>query len=195
MVDRQLRRRGIADERVLDAMGEVPRELFVEERLRRRAYADGALPTSAGQTISQPWVVAAITEALELRGGEKVLEIGTGTGYSTAILASLAAEVISIERHSELAEAAIRRLGGLGIGNVEVRVGDGVEVKRAKDLSPRDIEHDNPEFRRVDETLGFMRQIYGREIDLDETVTVVRFSQIVERPPSQYGNGETPSRN
>jgi len=72
---------------------------------------------------------------------------------------------------------------------------DDVEVKRARDLSPRDIEHDNPEFRRLDETLGFMRQIYGREISPDETVTVVRFSQVVERPPSQYGNGETPSRN
>jgi hypothetical protein len=72
---------------------------------------------------------------------------------------------------------------------------DEVEVKRVKDLSPRDIEHDNPEFRRVNETLSFMRQIYGRDIDMDETVTVVRFSQVVERPPSQYGNGETPSRN
>ena len=72
---------------------------------------------------------------------------------------------------------------------------DDVEVKRVKDLSPRDIEHDNPEFRRVDETLSFMRQIYGREISLDETVTVVRFSQVMERPPSQMGNGETPSRN
>ena len=72
---------------------------------------------------------------------------------------------------------------------------DDVEVKRVKDLSPRDIEHDNPEFRRVDETLSFMRQIYGREIGLDETVTVVRFSQVVERPPSQFGHGETPSRN
>ena len=72
---------------------------------------------------------------------------------------------------------------------------DDVEVKRVKDLSPRDIEHDNPEFRRVDETLSFMRQIYGREITLDETVTVVRFSQVVERPMSQFGNGETPSRN
>src|SRR5918997_6809865 len=70
-----------------------------------------------------------------------------------------------------------------------------VEVKRARDLSPRDVEHDNPEFRRVEETLSFMRQIYGREISPDETVTVVRFSQVVERPPSQYGNGETPSRN
>jgi hypothetical protein len=72
---------------------------------------------------------------------------------------------------------------------------DDVEVKRVKDLSPRDIEHDNPEFRRVDETLSFMRQIYGRDISLDETVTVVRFSQVMERPMSQFGNGETPSRN
>ena len=72
---------------------------------------------------------------------------------------------------------------------------DDVEVKRVRELSPRDIEHDNPEFRRVDETIGFMRQIYGREIDLEETVTVVRFSQVIERPPGQLGNGETPSRN
>jgi hypothetical protein len=72
---------------------------------------------------------------------------------------------------------------------------DDVEVKRVRELSPRDIEHDNPEFRRVEETIGFMRQIYGRDIDLEETVTVVRFSQVIERPPGQLGNGETPSRN
>lgn len=125
MVDRQLRRRGIGDERVLAAMGAVPRELFVEERLRRRAYADGALPTSSGQTISQPWVVAAITEALELSGDERVLEIGTGSGYSTAILARLAADVVSIERNSALAGGARERLGELGIANVQIRVGDG----------------------------------------------------------------------
>ncbi|HEX2127906.1 MAG TPA: rRNA adenine N-6-methyltransferase family protein, partial [Solirubrobacterales bacterium] len=118
MVDRQLRRRGIGDERVLAAMGAVPRELFVEERLRRRAYADGALPTSSGQTISQPWVVAAITEALELSGDERVLEIGTGSGYSTAILARLAADVVSIERNSALAGGARERLGELGVANV-----------------------------------------------------------------------------
>ena len=125
MVERQLRRRGITDERVLGAMGEVPRELFVEDRLRRRAYADGALPTSSGQTISQPWVVAAITEALELTGDEKVLEIGTGSGYSTAILARLAAHVVSIERYPELAEGARSRLAELDARNVEIRVGDG----------------------------------------------------------------------
>jgi protein-L-isoaspartate(D-aspartate) O-methyltransferase len=125
MVERQLRRRGIDDERVLAAMGDVPRELFVEERLRRRAYADGALPTSVGQTISQPWVVAAITQALELSGNESVLEIGTGSGYSTAVLARLAAEVVSIERYAELANGARARLAELGAGNVEIRVGDG----------------------------------------------------------------------
>ena len=125
MVERQLRRRGIGDERVLAAMGEIPRELFVEERLHRRAYADGALPTSSGQTISQPWIVAAITEALELRGGERVLEIGTGSGYSTAVLARLVGEVVSIERYDELADGARARLAALGIENVVIRVGDG----------------------------------------------------------------------
>jgi protein-L-isoaspartate(D-aspartate) O-methyltransferase len=136
MVERQLRRRGIADERVLAAMSEVPRELFVEDRLRRRAYADGALPTSSGQTISQPWIVAAITEALALRGDETVLEIGTGSGYSTAVLAGLAVEVVSIERYGELAEGARARLAALGIGNVEIRVGDG--SRGAPDRAPFD---------------------------------------------------------
>ena len=90
MVERQLRRRGIADERVLAAMGEVPREEFVPERYRGRAYADSALPIGEGQTISQPWIVAAICQALELSGGERVLEVGTGSGYSAAVLARLA---------------------------------------------------------------------------------------------------------
>jgi protein-L-isoaspartate(D-aspartate) O-methyltransferase len=125
MVERQLRRRGIGDERVLQAMREVPRELFVPERQRRRAYADSALPIGSGQTISQPWIVAAICQALELEGEEKVLEIGTGSGYSSAVVARLAAEVVSIERHPELAEEAEQRLRQLGIENVEVIVRDG----------------------------------------------------------------------
>ena len=125
MVERQLRRRGIGDERVLTAMEEVPRELFVADSYRRRAYADSALPIDAGQTISQPWIVAAISQALELRGSERVLEVGTGSGYSTAVLARLAAEVISIERHAELAESARQRLAELGVENTEVLVGDG----------------------------------------------------------------------
>ncbi len=125
MVERQLRRRGISDERVLAAMAEIPRERFVAERLRGRAYADGALPIGDEQTISQPWVVAAICQGLRLAGDELVLEIGTGSGYSTAILARLAREVVSIERIEALALGAGERLASLGIENVEVRVGDG----------------------------------------------------------------------
>jgi protein-L-isoaspartate(D-aspartate) O-methyltransferase len=125
MVERQLRRRGIADEGVLRAMGEVPREEFVPEEMRRSAYNDSALPIGYEQTISQPWVVAAICQALHLRGGENVLEIGTGSGYSAAILARLASRVVSLERVPELAEGARRSLDRLGIDNVEVVVGDG----------------------------------------------------------------------
>jgi protein-L-isoaspartate(D-aspartate) O-methyltransferase len=125
MVEHQLRRRGIGDERVLEAMLAVPRERFVPERVRRRAYADSALPIGEGQTISQPWIVAAICEALELTGRERVLEVGTGSGYSTAVLALLAREVITIERVAKLAGAARERLAELGVSNVEVVVGDG----------------------------------------------------------------------
>ena len=125
MVARQLRGRGIGDERVLAAMGSVPRELFVPEHVRGRAYADSALPIAEGQTISQPWSVAAICQALELGGAERVLEVGTGSGYSAAVLSQLAAEVISIERHEALAGSAREQLERLGIANVEVRVGDG----------------------------------------------------------------------
>jgi protein-L-isoaspartate(D-aspartate) O-methyltransferase len=125
MVERQLRGRGISDERVLAAMGKVPREEFVPERYRGRAYADSALPIGEGQTISQPWIVAAICQALELSGGERVLEVGTGSGYSAAVLSHLAAEVLSIERHALLAAAAQREIDSLGIANVEIVVGDG----------------------------------------------------------------------
>jgi protein-L-isoaspartate(D-aspartate) O-methyltransferase len=125
MVERQLRARGIGDERVLAAMAAVPREAFVPARSRGQAYSDSALPIGSEQTISQPWIVAAICQALALGGSERVLEVGTGSGYSAAVLARLAAEVVSIERHRELAEAAREALAGLGVGNVEVIVGDG----------------------------------------------------------------------
>lgn len=125
MVERQLRGKGIEDERVLAAMGSVPREEFVPRRLRRRAYADSALPIGAEQTISQPWIVAAICQALALRGNERVLEVGTGSGYSACVLARLAAEVVSIERHESLSRTADGALAALGIGNVELLVGDG----------------------------------------------------------------------
>jgi protein-L-isoaspartate(D-aspartate) O-methyltransferase len=125
MVERQLRRRGIGDERVLAAMGEVPREDFVPEEQRRHAYDDSALSIAEGQTISQPWIVAAICQALALKGHERVLEVGTGSGYSAGVLSRLAAEVITIERFSSLASEAERALGRNGAGNVEVLVGDG----------------------------------------------------------------------
>jgi protein-L-isoaspartate(D-aspartate) O-methyltransferase len=125
MVERQLRGRGIADERVLAAMGEVPRQAFVPRRLRHRAYADSALPLEEGQTISQPWIVAAICQALELSGSERVLEVGTGSGYSACVLSLLAAEVLSVERRPSLALAARARLASLAVANVELEVGDG----------------------------------------------------------------------
>ena len=125
MVERQLRRRDIADERVLRAMGEVPREAFVPEAYRSRAYADSALPIGENQTISQPWIVAAICQALELVGEERVLEIGSGSGYSTAVLSRLAGEVVGIERHPSLAAEARHALERLGVANVELIVGDG----------------------------------------------------------------------
>jgi protein-L-isoaspartate(D-aspartate) O-methyltransferase len=125
MVERQLRARGIDDERVLAAMGEVPREAFVAARRRHRAYADSALPIGEEQTISQPWIVAAICQALELRGDERVLEIGTGSGYSACVLARLAVEVVSVERYERLSRAAGEVLDSLGVENVELLVGDG----------------------------------------------------------------------
>jgi len=125
MVERQLRRRGIEDERVLAAMGEVPREAFLPEALRDRAYEDSALPIAAEQTISQPWIVAAICQSLELEGSELVLEVGTGSGYSAAVLARLAAHVVSIERHEALSHTAAETLAALGMRNVEIVVGDG----------------------------------------------------------------------
>jgi protein-L-isoaspartate(D-aspartate) O-methyltransferase len=125
MVERQLRARGIEDERVLAAMKEVPREAFLPESLRDQAYEDSALPIGAEQTISQPWIVAAICQALELDGSELVLEVGTGSGYSAAVLAQLAAHVVSAERLEPLSRAAGEVLKSLEIRNVELIVGDG----------------------------------------------------------------------
>ncbi len=125
MVERQLRRRGIEDERLLHAMNEVPRERFVPEAERRRAYRDRALPIGAGQTISQPWIVAKMIALLELEGPERVLEIGTGSGYSAAVLARCCSHVVTVERHAELARRAEATLVELGYRNVEVRSGDG----------------------------------------------------------------------
>ncbi len=125
MVDRQLRRRGIRDERVLAAMAAVPRELFVPESLRERAYRDGALPIAEGQTISQPWIVARMVELMALEGPERVLEVGTGSGYAAAVLARCAAHVVTVERKPALSRAAAEALEAAGARNVELRVGDG----------------------------------------------------------------------
>jgi len=125
MVEDQLRGRGIADERVLTAMGKVPRESFIAPEYARDAYADGPLPIGEGQTVSQPYMVAAMVEALEVRSSDQVLEVGTGTGYEAAVLAELAAEVWTIERHAELADKARQILAELGYGNVQVICGDG----------------------------------------------------------------------
>ncbi len=125
MVDEQIVARGIRDSRVISAMREIPRHLFVEEALQGQAYNDYPLPIGHGQTISQPYMVALMTEALELKGNEKVLEIGTGSGYQTAILAKLAEKVYSIERISELATRARKILDQLNCYNVEIRIFDG----------------------------------------------------------------------
>jgi len=125
MVEDQLRARDIVDERVLEAMERVPRELFVPEGERHRAYADAALPIGHGQTISQPYMVARICEALSLSGGERALDVGTGSGYQAAVLAELGAEVHTIERIPELAEQARENLAAAGYDQVQVHIGDG----------------------------------------------------------------------
>jgi protein-L-isoaspartate(D-aspartate) O-methyltransferase len=131
-----LRRRGITDQGVLRAMEEVPRENFVSPGFVESAYADQALPIECGQTISQPFVVAYMSEKLEVGPDHRVLEIGTGSGYQAAVLSRLAREVVSIERYRTLADAARERLKALGYGNVTIRVGDG--MAGAPDLAPFD---------------------------------------------------------
>jgi protein-L-isoaspartate(D-aspartate) O-methyltransferase len=127
MVEQQLQARGIRDQQVLEAMGSIPRERFIGDgRERRRAYADEAVPIDAGQTISQPWIVARMTELLAVRPGDRILELGTGSGYQAAVLAALGANVISLERHATLADQARERIAGLALpGTVEIVVTDG----------------------------------------------------------------------
>lgn len=125
MVERQLRRRGITEPIILDAFRQVPRELFVSDEYAHLAYGDHPLPIEAEQTISQPYIVAVMSEAIRLRGGEKVLEIGTGSGYQAAILSRLCREVVTIERFRALADRARVRLEKLHCDNIEVMLGDG----------------------------------------------------------------------
>ena len=125
MTETQIRARGVRDPAVLAAMAKVPRHLFVPEGLRRQAYVDEPLPIGEGQTISQPYIVAYMTEALALRGGEKVLEVGTGSGYQTAVLAEIAGTVWTVEIVEKLALRARAALDALGYSNVRYRIGDG----------------------------------------------------------------------
>jgi len=125
MVKTQLISRGIRDKRLLDAMKKVPRHLFLDESMQHKAYDDMALAIGEGQTISQPYMVAVMTELLEIEGEEKVLEIGTGSGYQAAILAELSKEVYTVERVQELSDRAAARLNALGYKNIHFRVGDG----------------------------------------------------------------------
>jgi protein-L-isoaspartate(D-aspartate) O-methyltransferase len=125
MVETQLMSRGIYDPLVIEAMKKVPRELFLPEVMRNTAYSDNALPISHGQTISQPYIVALMTQSLELKGGEKVLEIGTGSGYQAAVLAEIAAEVYTIERIAPLTETARQILTQLGYTNIQFKVHNG----------------------------------------------------------------------
>lgn len=127
MVRRQLAGREIANPKVLEAMREVPRELFVPEHLRSHAYDDGPLPIGEAQTISQPYILAAMIEAAGIEPGDRVLEVGAGSGYAAAVLSRIAAQVFAIERHASLAEKARQRIEQLGYDNCTIHVGDGCE--------------------------------------------------------------------
>jgi protein-L-isoaspartate(D-aspartate) O-methyltransferase len=136
MVERQIARRGITSPRILDAFLDTPRHLFIPENQRLYAYEDGPLPIGKGQTISQPYIVAYMTKHLNLGGDERVLEIGTGSGYQAAILGKLAAEVHTVERHPSLAKRATQLLADLGFENIQVHLGDG--TKGLLDFAPYD---------------------------------------------------------
>lgn len=125
MVERQLARRGISDPAVLDAMRTVPRERFVDPGDTSHAYDDSALAIAEGQTVSQPFIVALMLEAAELRRGDRVLEIGAGSGYAAAVIGRIAGQVWAVERHARLAEQAVSRWAALGYGNITLRIGDG----------------------------------------------------------------------
>jgi protein-L-isoaspartate(D-aspartate) O-methyltransferase len=198
MVERQLRRRGIYDERVLAAMAEVPRELFLPKDQRRRAYRDGAVRIGEGQTMSQPWIVACMAQLLELTGDEKVLEVGTGSGYGAAVLSRLCREVVTIERFESLAARAEQALHELDYANVVVGVGDGTrgapEHAPFGGISVTATARDEPPAALMDQlapgaALVCPVERAGRELLLrfrdgdEEVVTGVRFVPLVTDEP------------
>jgi protein-L-isoaspartate(D-aspartate) O-methyltransferase len=136
MVERQLRRRGITEQRILDAFLDVPREAFISEEFAHLAYGDHPLPIEAGQTISQPYIVALMVEAADIRAGDKVLEVGAGSGYAAAVISRIAERVVAIERQHDLVEVARERLQRLGYDNIEIVEGDG--TKGCRDHAPFD---------------------------------------------------------
>jgi protein-L-isoaspartate(D-aspartate) O-methyltransferase len=176
MLRNQLQRRGIHDQAVLAAMAKVPRERFVAPELRDEAYADRALGIDCCQTISQPYIVALMTQALELSGTQKVLEIGTGSGYQTAILAELAREVISVERHAELSQQAVGVLSELGYQNVTLVTGDG--TLGCPDRAPFDrvivtaaaAEYPPPLFAQLEEEGLLVIPLGGREYQILQAI-------------------------
>jgi protein-L-isoaspartate(D-aspartate) O-methyltransferase len=177
MVAHHLKARGIADPLVLAAMGEVPRETFVSEPLKEFAYEDSALPIEAGQTISQPYIVARMIELLELAPGDKVLEVGAGSGYAAAVMSRIAREVYAIERHKELADFARARLQGLGYDNIEIICADG--TKGLPEQAPFEAILVSAGGPRVPETLKQQLAIGGRLVipvgrDIHQTLLLVR---------------------
>lgn len=184
MTDSQIRARGVRSPLVLAAMNKVPRHLFVPEGLRSQAYADEPLPIGDGQTISQPYIVAYMTEALGLVGGEKVLEIGTGSGYQTAILAEIAAEVWTVEIVEKLALRARAILDGLGYGNIRYYIGDG--SAGWPEAAPFEAAIVTAAAPRLPEALEDQLAVGGRMIvpvgtDLQELVLVRRGKKGVKR--------------
>ena len=184
MTETQIRARGVRDPAVLAAMDKVPRHLFVPEGARSAAYADEPLPIGEGQTISQPYIVAYMTEALGLRGGEKVLEIGTGSGYQTAVLAEIAGEVWTVEVVAGLARRAREALEGLGYANIRFRIGDG--ASGWPEGAPYEAVMVTAAAARIPEPLEDQLAVGGRMIvpvgtDLQELVLVRRRKKGFER--------------
>jgi protein-L-isoaspartate(D-aspartate) O-methyltransferase len=200
MVEDQLRDRGIADERVLAAMAEIPRELFLPEEARGSAYRDGAVAIGEGQTMSQPWIVARMTELLELGGDERVLEVGAGSGYAAAVLSRCCREVVTVERHEQLAERARAALAAASCDNVEVRVGDG--ATGAADRAPfggisvtatAEAGPPIPLFEQLEPGAPLVCPVRGADGDeqlmryrdgVGKAVVPVRFVPLVEEPPT-----------
>jgi protein-L-isoaspartate(D-aspartate) O-methyltransferase len=185
MIERQVAARGITDQNLLDAMGSVPRELFVPEHLIEFAYEDGPLPIEADQTISQPFIVALMIEAAELKPGDKVLEIGAGSGYAAAVMGRIAGEVLAIERHHELAELAGKRLERLGYTNVDILEGDG--TNGLPEEAPFDAIIAAASGSHVPETLVGQLSVGGRMVmPIGEPHSVQRLVKVTRVSEEEY---------